>query len=133
MLRVVCLAVLRSNNELLLVRRDNTWMLPSVIVQGDEDAFQCLSTMLHVALPGLSLEDIFPFTEDVCGVFSCRGTAVVSACVYIISSSLSFASQYAGELTGSAWVHVCGFAVYGISDLTYNIIAVLQREGFLLQ
>lgn len=125
MRRVVGAAIIKDG-EILLVRENQSWILPGGKPEPGESNVRCLRRELNEELSGTQLENIISYRR-IQGRSPNVGD-IVSAHVYFadIKGQLGQAS---GEIEEALFVR--DTTEYNLSDLTIRIIEALKKDGYL--
>jgi len=121
---VICVVGIRNNN-ILLVRKQETWILPGGKPETEESDIQCLIREIKEELPGIKLKN-FQFYKMFKGVTPHKGD---------LFQTKAYFADIEGELNPSAEINAAEWventSKYKLSDITKKVIYSLHREGLL--
>ena len=119
-------AVVIEDNKLLLVRKNQTWILPGGKPEGKESDIECLCRECKEELSGTLLKNI-SYYQNFQGKTPHKWD-ILETKVYFaqIDGKLNNASM---EIGASEWVN--NFSDYKISEITLKVIESLKKDCYL--
>lgn len=117
--------VIIKNGQILLVRKQVTWILPGGKPQTGESDIDCLLREVGEELPGISLSNLRYF-DTFTGITPHKGDELLAE-IYFADAE--------GDITPSAEINAAEWTntpeTYKLSDITQRVIISLRQNGYL--
>jgi len=125
--RAINAAIVTEEKEILLVRTQETWILPGGKPESVETDEECLRREVSEELSGAGLEDDIQFYGSFEGRTPHTGD-LLRAEVYLAALVTNIV-EASREVSDARWVN--NPSEYNLSDITSKIISALQNDGIL--
>ena len=124
MRKAVCTVII-ENNRILLVKKNETWILPGGKPQGNETDIQCLARECKEELPKLNIR-ILKYLNVFSGITPHNNDELLAE-VYLASAN--------GKIIPNAEINKAEWASnpeeYNLSDITKKIVIFLRENKYL--
>ncbi len=118
--------LVRRAGKVLLVRKNETWILPGGQLEKGESDIACLCREFKEELPSVKIEDITYYNSFIGRTPHKKD--ILKTEVYCVDISEGIGKP-AGEINGAEWVG--DFSNYNVSDITKKVIKSLKEKDYL--
>jgi ADP-ribose pyrophosphatase YjhB (NUDIX family) len=125
-MRLAINAAIIQEGEILLIKKEKTWILPGGKPRAEESDITCLCREVDEELSGTQIDNI-RYYNDFKGITPHKGD-VLRAKVYFADIKGVLRSP-SSEIIEHAWVS--DSSKYNVSDITSKILESLKEKGYL--